>query len=288
MKKIIYTQTIPDLSISRIVRDYEYTMQTHHAHDEYEIYYLVSGERYYFIENQIYHIKKGNLVLIDRNQVHKTIQYGSFHHERIAVIFKGDFLSAFLGVTGEISLSAFFRQNQGVFCLNAPDQEYVLSLLNGIAAEMSVKDTGYLTMILTKLTRLLVFCQRFRNHTNTDISGSLSASSTHQKVSEIASYISSHFTEAGSLDAVAKHFFMSKSYLSRIFKQVTGYTVNEYINVSRIQEAGRLLIESDLSVTQISEAVGYESITYFERIFLSHKGTSPLKYRRQHQYPDIF
>ncbi|OUP83629.1 AraC family transcriptional regulator [Lachnoclostridium sp. An169] len=287
MKKIIYNQTIPGLAISRVVRDYEFTMPIRHMHDEYEIYYLIDGERYYFIENQIYHVKKGSLVLINRNQIHKTVQFGDSSHERIAVMLGGNFLSDFLAVTGELSLPAFFRQNQGVFCLNPPDQEYVLSLLNGIAAEMNTQGTGYRAMILTKLTRLLIFCQRYRRHRDTDISGSLSASVTHQKVSEVASYISSHFAEASSLDTVARHFFMSKSYLSRIFKQATGYTVNEYINVSRVQEAERLLIESDLSVTLIAEAVGYESITYFEKIFRSHTGTSPLKYRKQHRIPDV-
>ena len=287
MKKNIYSQTIPGLSISRVVRDYEFTMPVRHMHDEYEIYYLIDGERYYFIENQIYHVKKGSLVFINRNQIHKTVQYGDYHHERIAVMLGESFLSGFLAVTGELSLSDFFRQNQGVLSLNAPDQDYVLSLLNGIAAEMRTQDPGYRTMILTKLTRLLIFCQRFRRHTNADTSSSLSASATHQKVSEVASYISSHYAEASSLDTVAKHFFMSKSYLSRIFRQATGYTVNEYINASRIQESRRLLVESDLSVTQIAEAVGYESITYFEKIFRSHTGISPLKYRKQQLRPGV-
>lgn len=281
MKKIIYNRSMPGLAITRVVRDYEFSMPIRHMHDEYEIYYLVEGERFYFIENQIYHIQKGSLVFINRNQIHKTVQSGECHHERIALMLKESFLSGFLAVTGELSLPAFFRKNQGVLSLSAPDQDYVLSLLNGIAAEMSTQDPGYHTMILSKLTRLLIFCQRFRQRTNIDSSCSLSSSVTHQKVSEVASYISAHYAEAATLDTVARHFFMSKSYLSRIFKQATGYTVNEYINVSRVLEARRLLIESDLSVTQIAEAVGYDSITYFEKIFRSQTGTSPLRYRKK-------
>lgn len=282
MKKIIYSQNLPGLSISRVVRDFEFTMPIRHMHDEYEIYYLVDGERCYFIGSQIYHVEKGSLVFINRNQIHQTVQYKNFHHERIAMMLSESFLSDFLAVAGELSLPAFFQKNQGVLKLNAPDQDYVLSLLNGIAAEMSKQDPGFHTIILTKLARLLIFCQRFRRHASTDASGSLSASVTHQKVSEVASYISSHYTEASSLDSVAKHFFMSKSYLSRIFKQNTGYTVNEYINISRIQEARKLLMESDMRITQIAEAVGYDSITYFEKIFRSHTGTSPLRYRKKH------
>ena len=58
---------------------------------------------------------------------------------------------------------------------------------------------------------------------------------------------------------------MSKSYLSRVFKECTGYTVNEYINVNRIQQARKLLAETPLPVSDIASSLGYESVTYFER-----------------------
>ena len=280
-KKSAYKHSMPGISISRIVRDYEFTMPHRHMHDEYEIYYLIDGERYYFIENQIYHVKKGNLVLIGRNQIHKTVQYGESHHERITVMLQEDFLNRFLSVTGEISPSDFFRENQGVISLALPEQDTVLSLLNEISSEMSAKAPGYRLMILSKLTQLFVFCQRLKSSRPHQRPDTLSGSVIHQKVSEAASYISEHYAEASSLEKVADHFYISKNYLSRIFKQVTGYTVNEYINVNRILHARRLLAESNMSITQIAEAVGYESITYFEKVFRSQTSTSPLKYRKR-------
>ena len=85
MRNIVYKESDVGLTIDRIVRNYDFDMPHKHVHEEYEIYYLVDGERYYFIENQIYHVKKGTLVFIDRNQIHKTGQYGDSHHERIAI-----------------------------------------------------------------------------------------------------------------------------------------------------------------------------------------------------------
>lgn len=114
MRNIVYKESDVGLTIDRIVRNYDFDMPHKHVHEEYEIYYLVDGERYYFIENQIYHVKKGTLVFIDRNQIHKTGQYGDSHHERIAIELKEEPFSSFLASTGELVLSDFFRRNQGV------------------------------------------------------------------------------------------------------------------------------------------------------------------------------
>ena len=158
MRKVLYSENIDGIMIDRIVRDYEFTMPSRHTHDEYEIYYLVEGERYYFIENQTYHIKKGSLVFINRNQIHKTGQYGDSYHERIVIEFLDEPFSTFLASTRELSLAEFFRKNQGVLQLEVPHQKYVLSLLDGISNEMYTRDPGYRMMAMTKLARLLFFC----------------------------------------------------------------------------------------------------------------------------------
>ena len=283
MLEVIYGESAVGMYIDRVIRDYDFDMKHRHTHEEYEIYYLVEGERYYFIENRIYHVKQGNLVLIDRNQIHKTGQYGDSHHERIAIELKEEPFSSFLSCTGELTLSEFFRENQGVLSLSSQDQDYVRTLLADIAAGISGQPPGYRLMTMAKLARLLFFAQSLRRRTAPGSAAALSTSATHQKVSEVASYICAHCAEASSLDAVGRRFFMSKSYLSRIFREITGYTVNEYINVNRIQQARRLLAESDLNITEISAAVGYESLTYFERIFRRHTEQSPLQYRKYHR-----
>ena len=58
MRNIVYKESDVGLTIDRIVRNYDFDMPHKHVHEEYEIYYLVDGERYYFIENQIYHVKR--------------------------------------------------------------------------------------------------------------------------------------------------------------------------------------------------------------------------------------
>lgn len=138
-------------------------------------------------------------------------------------------------------------------------------------------------MAMMKLNSLLVFALRNSLKENTGLASDLAMTAKHKKVSEVASYIMSHSTEARSLEALAKHFFISKCYLSRIFKEVTSFTVSEYININCIQKARKLLIDTDLSITDITAALGYESITYFEKVFSKFEETSPLKYRKQYR-----
>ena len=82
--------------------------------------------------------------------------------------------------------------------------------------------------------------------------------------------ISEHFDETITLDLLADQFYISKYYLSRTFKEITGYGISEYLNIHRIREAKRLLEETDLSVQQIARKLGYESITYFEKVFKTY------------------
>ena len=169
--------------------------------------------------------------------------------------------------------------HQGIIQVSPENQSYILSLFDGIADELATQDPGFRLMALEKLTRLLVFSLRYFQRSEPEL---LSDSPIHRRISEIAAYICNHYADAGSLEQVAQHFYMSKSYLSRVFKECTGYTVNEYINVNRIQQARKLLAETTLPVSDIASSLGYESVTYFEKVFRKHTETSPLKYRRQY------
>ena len=93
-------------------------------------------------------------------------------------------------------------------------------------------------------------------------------------------YLQGHTDENMSLDDLAKKFFMSKSYLTRVFRNVTGFSVVEYITYIRVQKAQQLLRDSDTSITEIAEICGFGNITYFEKVFKQMTGFSPGKYRK--------
>lgn len=282
MKNIIFEEFFNGLAIDRIVRDYEYNMSTKHVHDEYEIYYLLEGERYYFIENQTYHIKKGCLVFINHGQIHKTGTADKSYHDRILIEFKTENLSLLNAFSGDIDIPSFFESHHGVLELSSSEQHYVERLLFGIASEIHQQLHGCQLLVTMKLIDLLIFSTRLFKNRASLIHNTTSDTPKHKKVDEVATYISQNCASAGSLNSLAEKFYISKSYLSRIFKEVTGFTVNEYINIYRIKKAQTLLIEEDLNITEISQTLGYESITYFEKVFKKYVETSPLKHRKQH------
>ncbi|MDR2433141.1 MAG: AraC family transcriptional regulator [Treponema sp.] len=99
-------------------------------------------------------------------------------------------------------------------------------------------------------------------------------------VSEIQNYVAQHFREHIVLDDMASKYFVSKYYLSRKFKEITGFGFKNFLIRYRINEAQHLLQYTNKSVAEISSVVGYENPEHFIRIFHETQGISPLQYRK--------
>ncbi len=98
-------------------------------------------------------------------------------------------------------------------------------------------------------------------------------------VNSIRAYISENFHSNITVNEIANHFHFTVSYLVKIFRVATGQTPLQYLIYLRINEAKRLLMQrSDLSVSEIGQAVGYDDPHYFSRIFKKQTGISPSAY----------
>lgn len=94
-------------------------------------------------------------------------------------------------------------------------------------------------------------------------------------------YIDEHFTEELSLENIAFKTGFSKFHFSRLFKQYTNYNFSDYLCFRRIKEAETLLMQPDMSITDVAISSGFSSISTFNRLFKQHKGCSPSDYRRR-------
>lgn len=280
----LYNEIMEWFHIDRVVRDYNYTMDIRHIHEEYEIYYLIEGERYYFINQQTYLVTPGTLVFIDKEQVHRTgMASAGPHHDRIVLGILEEPFSSFLASFGGLQLQSFFTEQGSILTLPEDMRPYIQSLLQDIASELMEKKPGYLLSAMTKLVEFFIAVLRLQ-----PVGPTISAPAKHpnpkyQKVDEVAHYIVEHCTERISLEDLAGRFYINKFYLSRIFKEVTSFTINDYLNVNRIKKAHRLLLETNDSITSIAEQLGYENITYFERVFKKYRNMTPLKYRNYYR-----
>ena len=100
-------------------------------------------------------------------------------------------------------------------------------------------------------------------------------------INRVRKYLDEHYKERITLDDLSSSFFINKFYLTRVFRETYGSTINNYILSHRITESKQLLRFTDMSVEQIAETVGMEDSGYFARAFKKVEGISPTEYRKQ-------
>ena len=281
-EKLTLFCAIDGLAVEHKVRYGQYDMRVKHFHPEYEIFYILEGQRDFFFDNRIHHASKGDLILIDSNLIHMTTSTGEddFGHNRIILYITPDRLKSIETAFPALNLTRFFRTNYGVYHLNEEQQSNFMDFYYRFKKEYQDKKPNYqLSMefsvmeLLLHITRDLKRTESFEEYGHDN--------KNYQHAYEIADYLSEHFRDDIDLDFLAKNFFLSKYYLCRTFREVTGYNIREYINIYRIRAAKQLLEETDESIDSVASRVGYHSATHFEKIFKSYMNVSPLKYRKQ-------
>ncbi len=251
-------------------------MPSNHYHEPYEIYYLLSGERNYFIKDNTYRIRKGDMVFIDKNELHKTSDAGIPNHERVLINFSDRFLENF----DEPLLYESFHRKIRRLSLNLPEREWLERILFEMLQEDSEERPGFQTVLQAKLATLLLWCVRRLDGEEKEQHDYIHESPAHKKIAEVVEYINANYDQRLSLESVAQAKYISPYHLSRLFKRVTGFSFVEYVNIIRIKEAQRLLRETNWKVTRIAGSVGYENIGHFGRVFKLQTKTNPLEYRK--------
>lgn len=98
----------------------------------------------------------------------------------------------------------------------------------------------------------------------------------------ITQYIQQNYASPISLEELAKVAIVSKSTLIQAFKLAFDTTPIKYINRIRLEKAKALLLNTDSSISEISEMVGFQSLHYFSRYFKSHENLAPVEYRQRY------
>ncbi|MHA6480496.1 AraC family transcriptional regulator [Paenibacillus sp. strain BS8-2] len=250
--------------------------RTQHMHEMYEMYYLYEGERMYFIRDRSYLILPGDLVLINRRDLHATSDSGQWGHARVVI----NFSDAFVGRALEEAPNLLDALTHGspVLRLDLSSRRIVQRILDSMTEEAREDEQDQLFAIRHYLLELLLFTSRFvRQH---PVTSPDHVSPLHRKISAIVRYINSNYAEPIRLEELAFQFEISPAYLSRMFKEVTGFSLVTYVNLIRIQEAQRLLQETDDKVITIAEHVGFGSLVQFGRAFRQITNITPLRYRQ--------
>ncbi|MCD7997931.1 MAG: helix-turn-helix domain-containing protein [Clostridiales bacterium] len=104
------------------------------------------------------------------------------------------------------------------------------------------------------------------------------------KSDKIRQYIYQNYTQPLSLNDISSHFYISPNYLCSVFKKETGCNLMKFINEYRLEQAAKLLLETEMKVNKIAETVGFSNPSYFSQRFRDYYGESPENYRQKETY----
>lgn len=295
--ELVFEKRIPGLRVSEAVRHHRFIMRSRHVHETIELHFNLEGQRLMFVDRETYSLSPHSAIVVNHNLIHRTSTAPGFppdHHNFILQLDRSRF-DQILRVAGLRGFDDFGERFNGVATFDDSEWQLILSVISEfkamceedkMGAAVSMEDT-HAFLYLQALELASIFAKARRRLLHTELEANQKAvpetvvkTGVHQKVHEVALYLQTHIHESVSLEELAQRFFMSRSYLTRSFRNITGFSVVEYMTYIRIQKAQQLLRESDRSITEIADLCGFGNITYFEKVFKEATGQTPVQYRK--------
>ncbi len=244
-----------------------------HTHACHEIYFLFSGERRFFLDNKIFDVQPGDLVVLPKGSLHRTTAPGSEGFERYVLYFRESDIEEWIRDVGREDFLSFLES--GCIQLSEEYADIVRKDLHRIEREQIQKGPLSKVFIKNLLEHILLYAIRYGKIKNQE------KEEGADKIQAVAQYISQNYANEISLQEMANMAFMEKTYFSKRFKQLTGFGFKEYLIQTRVQAAKQMLVTTAKPVTEISDACGFSSSNYFGDMFKRLVGVSPARYRKE-------
>lgn len=279
----IHSNSDPCSSISCYNFDYDcrshsINMKLPHFHTFYEIMILLSPKAYHFIEGKRYDLHTNDMVLLAPSILHQSEYIEGAPSDRIIIGFTAPapshpYYDQFLEI-----LSVFYTPCP-IYRFPPKEQNRLFQIINDITLSLKNDHSSVVNLkVHLKFTEFLMYLYEIR-HQNCYMPQVSSA--IQEKIYSITNHIHTHYQEDISLNSLANTFFISPYYLSHQFKDVTGYTVVQYIQMTRIKNAQDLLLNTDMKISEICEKTGFSSFSQFNRVFHKFCNISPSDYKTQ-------
>ena len=236
-----------------------------HYHSLYEIYFMLEGNCIYIIDDKVYNIQAGDIVVIPDGTIHHT-KYDDINHSRILINCSCEYIPE--SVRSVISSENYLYRNPFI-------TDEIKRIFEKTEAEYKLKDS-FSDEILTCLTHSL-FYLLLRNSDSC-----ITVDDGNKVIEQAVAYIRENFASDITLSSLAKRFSVSPEHFSRMFKKETGLGFSKYLNSLRLQYAEHLLRSSDKqNITQVAEICGFEDSNYFSKKFKEVYGASPKKVQKK-------
>ncbi len=256
-----------------------------HSHNYIEIMYVVRGCIRHVINGKTFDIKEGQLIMMNRHLSH-AINASGENDIAVNLIVSSDYVGiASARFRGDPSLRDFAEQEEkengeGRFLIyDVEYNPYAEALIENLICQSIFEDDTPKGILRETLSLLLRHFEAKPKMLIFSSSGDMERDPVREK---IGSYIQS-FYKTASLSELASHLTMSEPYVSKRIKELFGATFTELVCERRFSEAEQLLLHSDLPITEIAEAVGYDNNSFFHRRFRERYGISPSKWRKENK-----
>lgn len=252
-----------------------------HYHTQYELLYISDSFGIRFVGNNISNFSPGEIVLVApylphlwRNDTPNNQGNISTKVKTIVIRFSEDFIAKNTFKLAEFSDIKKLLENSKFglsFGINTAKDLHndLFEIVELSAASQSIK--------LLKLLQYLSLSNERQVLSTIDKKQYISDNS--QRIDKVLNYISENYTSHITLEQVAELAGMTNSSFCRYFKKMTNKSFTHFLNEVRIHKATHLLIQEDSQITEVGYAVGYQSITNFNRQFKVIMGESPKSYR---------
>lgn len=260
------------MEVEKVKQNGFWEMPMSHKHSYYELYFLIKGERKYYIDNELYKISDGSIALISPGALHKT-EGGSF--ERIIINFDIQYMDCIAKKT----IDKLFNLKAVKLSENYKEKfEAVIERINNEYSVNRDKSSEYLKI---KIADLILELDKYCENKNTVISGQ---PFSNKLLLGIINFIDDNIA-CCTPKIIADRFYISNEYLSRFFKKNMGITLIEYITNKKLNKASKLLINTGYPIEKIACECGYSSGNYFSLAFKNKIGMSPLNYKKNKSNP---
>lgn len=256
-----------------------------HKHTFFEIIFVVSGYCINYIQNQEYHLSPGDLCIIAPGEFHaiRNAEDSIIYNILIKHYNFSDIFSTFLLQSNV--LSGFFLQvlyggkYQKLITFHTEGDTNLQMLLDVLITECTKnRDKPYISSLSESLLTSIFNCLALRHTSPSEHSNILDFDL--QLILRIKQYIAENLNDA-SLAALSAEFNYSPTYLSKLIRKLTGYNLSNIIRRIRIDKACSLLSNTNLTVAEISEIVGYKNRRQFNRTFYELVCKTPTDYRNR-------
>ncbi|WP_413380912.1 AraC family transcriptional regulator [Alkalihalobacillus sp. 1P02AB] len=252
-----------------------------HSHEKAEIYYFHGGKCNYLIGDEIHILSPGDLILMHGLTLHRPKIYEEDDYIRTTIHFDTSYFSQLLEPMGlERVLLPFTKLKSLRIHFEGKKKEELESYFIRI---QQLKDNGdllsvqrYQLLFIDLLAFIYPFCQN-----------SLAKKRTHRSdkekhVQRVITYIENHYHEEISMEFLEEHLHLSRFYLSKIFKEVTGVTIFTFLYQKRVNQAKiELMLYPNRTVTEVSFAMGFKHPSHLSKVFKQLTGMTPEQYRKE-------